>query len=148
LPKDETCVTILHEPARENQAFLLSEELHQLEVPNQVVPVQAARGKEEVVLLVLLAIPLRTFLESFGKSLGESAGSALRGLVRKILKSDGDEEATRCIVIRDSKNGKEFWLSDRLPLKAYEQLLDEDFTIAGSFFYEEDLSTWKAIPRP
>ncbi len=144
MAKSVTDVTLVYGQWTENLAKLAAGELGKAGISTRMVCRQPDRSVGEIALLVLLAIPLRTFLEAFGTSLGESAGTAVRSIVNKVVRGGGDNQ---CIVIRDSELGIDLIFAENLPAEAYDQLIRSNFLHSGLFCYDQDRKAWVAVDQ-
>ncbi len=137
-----TNLTIVHGSIEQGEADMLSQRLERYGFSTRLVQGRTERSAEEVILILLLGIPLRTFLEAFGTSLGESAGAAFKKVIEEIFRKSDGRNGGKIVIIRDFKSGRDYELNDRLPKEAYEQLISEGSPQAGRLHYDDAIGEW------
>lgn len=135
-------IVIAYGPNVQREASLLSKHLERCGFATRLVGGNTERNAAEVISILLLAIPLRTFLEAFGTSLGESAGTAFKSVIREIFRRGDKSERVRVVILRDFQTGRDYELSEDLSVEAYEQLITEDSSNAGRYYYNDATGKW------
>jgi hypothetical protein len=139
--------TVVHSPSTQEEATFFTNEIQRSGIDTEIFQGNTERGSVEIVLIVLLAIPIRTFLEAFGKSLGESAADSFMFLIKKTIAIGGRESGSKFVVIREREHGAEYQFSDDLPLEAYTKLAELKVMKPGAFRYDRLHLEWIQIRR-
>jgi hypothetical protein len=85
------------------------------------------RRAAELTWLVLLTLPLSSFLTAIGSSLAEDAHAALARLSQRLLRrGDPTLPPARTVVLEDRDSGVRVILDDELPEQAFRALLRTD----------------------
>jgi hypothetical protein len=135
-------VTIVSAPSELGKAESLAQKLNQAGLTTRLSSSQPSRGAGEIALIVLLAIPFRSFLEALGASLGDSAGTAVKNLIERAVSTSDQNEHYKCIIVRDSQRGIDFEFTDDLPLEAYDKLGELGPGRSGTLRYERSHGEW------
>jgi hypothetical protein len=147
LPTLDEDVTIICSSWAREEAVFLSQELQHAGLTAVIVPGQAERGSGEIVLVILLAVPLRTFLEALGKTLGDSAGDAIVLLVKKLTGAGAGKSRHRYLIVRERESATEYELSDDLPSGAYAKLTELKVEGPGRYVYKQTRMEWVQMKR-
>jgi hypothetical protein len=137
-------ITIVCNRKTRREAEVFAHGVQSAGITTKIVNRQLERGIVEVALILLFAIPARTFLEALGTSLGDSAGVAAKNLIRKAIGDDG-EPPNSYIILRDTTQGIDFELKEDLPVEAYEQLMSITSVQAGVLHYDRTAGKWVAL---
>jgi hypothetical protein len=135
-------VTIVSAHSDQGRAEFLAQELSQMGLTARFASSQPERGASEVILMVVLAVPIRTFLEAFGSSLGNSAGTAVKNLIQKTLGAGRQNVIDKCVLVRDPQRGIDFEFTDDLPVEAYDKVGRISPTRPGTLRYVRAVGEW------
>jgi hypothetical protein len=111
----------------------------------RIVP--SRRGVGELNWLILVSLPLQTFLGSVGTKFAEDAYQGLKGLVGRLVHRDpptpGDQ---RPMVLRDMATGLQVVLEPDLPDEGYRQLFGLDLSQfqLGPVHYDRHRGRWRS----
>jgi hypothetical protein len=108
--------------------------------------VRASYGRKSLDLLpwiVLIALPLKGFLDAFGREAGQDAYAALKRLVTRIREGRRGNKGT--IVVQSRESSTTLVLGDDLPDEAYAALFELDpKEYEGAYLlWDEDRGEWK-----
>ncbi|MFI6763279.1 hypothetical protein ACIBF5_29515 [Micromonospora sp. NPDC050417] len=110
---------------------------------------QANRGDaSNLALIVLLAVPVHSFLSALGESLGSATGEAMHALFGRILTRLGSGRSERpVVVIRDATRGIDAEISAGLPPEAFEKLSELATEDSVKLRYDPVAGAWVAVGR-
>ncbi|SNY52489.1 hypothetical protein [Paractinoplanes atraurantiacus] len=131
-------------------ADLLAEALAQCGVAAQAKVLAPRRAGEQLSWLVLLALPLQTFLTTVGETAARDAYAGLRRAVGRVLGAPPSDPAAaeRPMVLQDEETGLRIVLSAGLPPEAYRTLVQLRLTDyrEGPLHYDRHQRRWRSIP--
>jgi hypothetical protein len=109
--------------------------------------VAVRRGPEQLQWLILLALPLQTFLSSLGGKIAEDGYRGFKKVVIRILRTKRKGVSNiRPIVLQDNDTGLQIILSPDLPDESYRQLFDLDLSRfrLGPLHYDQHQRRWRS----
>jgi hypothetical protein len=110
--------------------------------------VATRRGVSDLVWVVLLALPVKPFLEHLAQKFADDAYSQLKALVDKVVHRRREPpDSRRALVLRDDTRHFRVELEPDLPLEAYRQLFGMDLSsMRGRLHYDRSSRQWRAEP--
>lgn len=109
--------------------------------------VPARRGLSDIPWLVLLALPMKPFFEALVQNCAGDAYLQLKSLVGKVLHRQRESgNGSRVLVLQDNTTGLQVVLESELPLEAYQQLFQVNFSSIrrGPLHYDGKRGGWRA----
>jgi hypothetical protein len=109
--------------------------------------VSPKRSLEEVVWLVLAALPLQPFFRRLAEDFADDVHDRLRTFVNRILRRQPPAEGRKpVLLLQDTDSATRIILEPDLPVKSYQQLLSLDLTIVQRELLRYDMNSQQWRP--
>jgi len=126
----------------------LLHDIHALGLDPTLKAVPTRRGVSDLLWLVLLALPVKPFLEHLTQKFADDAYAQLKALVGKALHRQREQQKDRrVLVLEDDAKRLQVELESDLPLEAYRQLFEVSLSSTqGRLHYDRSRKEWRAEP--